>query len=301
MSIKKPESTPALALPIFIVFFLVLGGNAVASSGSGTRYRTTDIAVERSLDNGHTWETVLQPGFPQFYWLTWDPYAPESVCVYYARTAPIGGLNRVECSWDGGDNWYQGPTSTQVSFETMPWFANDLTTDPDDESRLRLTAYDRIFSLARGMDGTLLVEEQARLPIPAICDGLYPGDICANLALEDVPAVWYDPVQSGQGITVVGHEGVFWGYYTVYDELGDAHWYLFQFKMRTDLGIMPETGTFITLIRYNGPLLGSEWDPAQVVGTPLAPAYIRFIPPRQMIFSHELGGQPVTLDLIPFQ
>lgn len=85
-----------------------------------------------------------------------------------------------------------------------------------------------------------------------------------------------------------------------YDDLGDAHWYLFQFKTTTRSIVLPETEIFITLTRYNGPPLGSPWNSAQVVGTPLAPGYIRFIPPRQMIFTHSLTDTPVTLNLVPF-
>ena len=258
-------------------------------------------SIQRSLDGGETWHTMREGSSV---WLVWDQQAPAHVCTYGIAVYWVGYAPWIHCSWNAGGTWYKADLENGMRrevFEQLPTFASDLQVDPTDEDTLLLTAYDRIFRLERGANETLRVDEEAVLPVTAGCDAVPNSQVCANQALENISAVWYDPARSGQGLTLVGRGGDFWGYFTTYDEFGDAHWYLFQFSAMKD-GTDTVVNNYGTrLIEFHGPPLDSNWDPALVQGTPVGGARIRLISPRQIIFTHYLNAEPVTLNLVPFE
>lgn len=292
------------AVPGLIWFALLLGLSLQAQSQQpfDIQYRFQDD-VQRSIDGGQTWDTILRsPGV----WLIWDQESPRHICFYAIWADIAAGFSQwVYCSWNAGASWHHHDFEGGLYLTTlkqMSSFARNLRVDPADDDALLLTTNDRIFRLHRLEERGLSVETIETLPIPATCTGLPEDQICANQALNGLAAVWYDPVQSGQALTIVGRQGSFWGYYTAYDDLGNSHWYLFQFSPTYWESTISHNRYPLELVEFNGPPLGTEWDPTLVQDTTVANASIKFISPWQIIFTHyDLGPEEVTLNLVPFQ
>lgn len=261
--------------------------------------------VERSLDGGINWQTVDITSLDSVNWLLWDPQAPEHVCYHTWYQLWSISSQTVHCSWNAGASWFTYRIPVGRGESLVPPFASELRLDPKNSEILLLTAYDRIYRLSRLTDDVLPgtadameLQTVGMIPLPPACAGLAADQLCANLALAGYPAVWFDPEQSGQGITLVARQGQFWGYFTVYDEFGDAHWYLFQFSLPDG---MPEASALVDLMAFSGPPLGTSWDPALVQGHVIGQATLIFGGPKQMTFRTELPGREISLHLVPFQ
>lgn len=268
----------------------------VQAEGSTVSYRMGGSFIERSLDGGNRWQPIRY--FPSSMWLIWDPQSPEHVCVFRLIVDIQGFFSYLDCSWNAGASWYSAYLGSR-DYDRMPPFANQLRAESAPSSSVLLSAYDKRFRLSRQGVDELLVEVDATLPTPVPCAHLAAEQVCANQALVGYPAVWFDPTQPGQGVTLVAREGAFWGFFTAYDESGDAHWYLFQFPLFKPRGYYFSVVT--DLLEFHGPPWGEVWNPAQVQSQIVGEAAIRFQGPNRMEFAHDLGTEPVNLVLEPFQ
>lgn len=287
-------------------------GLGLIAQAQAVEYRYIEgSGIERSLDGGDNWELIRTEANPL--WLVWDG---EAVC-YLSSFIQFGATLHLNCSWNAGGEWFHmRPSDTELiggypgytfegAFLSMPPYASTLERQSD--NTLVLTSYDSVFRLSQGGPNPtspfshLNLERVGEVPVPASCEGLPEFQVCASLALEGLAPVWYDPEQPGQGLTIIGRGGSFWGYYTAYDEFGDAHWYLFGFTVEVGEGA-PLIATYrADFYEFTGPPLGTPWIPEAVQGMPVGRMYLYFTLPHQLKLEHSLGGESIQLNLVPFE
>ena len=273
---------------------LLVGFSAQGQPDTTHQYRI-DFSLERN--DGRGWFRLrLFPNGPslRYYWLIWDPRQSAAVCVSYYIIDIAAASRQIACSWDAGANWYSRSLG-RFDDGTVPIFVNELRVSPDDGQTLILTGHGRVLHLWPGEDQRLLVEEQPPLPMPPACEPLPADHVCADLVLENMAAVWFDPTQPGQGVTLIARQGRFWGVFTRYDSQGDPHWYLFE-------ALHDQMNPYIRtdLLEFTGPPMGSEWDPALVQGTPVGEVSMSLLTPHQIRFSYEIPDERGSLELVAF-
>ncbi len=128
------------------------------------------------------------------------------------------------------------------------------------------------------------------------CAGVPANATCADLALAGRPRVWYDPAQSGQGLTLTAVNGKYWGYYTAYDSEGKAAWWLFNSP-----GPLDGSNQFsFDLMDYSGPALYTTWDASKVFSRVAGSGTLVMTSASRMSLTIRIGSTFRNLNLVPF-
>ncbi len=128
------------------------------------------------------------------------------------------------------------------------------------------------------------------------CTGVPANAVCADIALEGRPRVWYDPAQSGQGLTLTAVNGKYWGYYTAYDSEGKAAWWLFNSPGPLDGG----NQFSFDLMDYSGPALYTAWDAGKVSSRVAGSGTLVMTSATRMSLTIRSGNTVRNLNLVPF-
>jgi len=104
---------------------------------------------------------------------------------------------------------------------------------------------------------------------------------------------WGGLAQSGQGLSVGQHGNMIFAAWFTYDESGNGMWVVFS-------GPLDATGTVVTgtLYRTTGPALGSIFDSAKIVATPVGTGTLTFAGMHRATFDWSVDGKSGTLALV---
>lgn len=105
--------------------------------------------------------------------------------------------------------------------------------------------------------------------------------------------VWYEPARSGQGVQLLQRDDALSGAWYLYDGVGQGQWVTFVGELSGDLLDTP-------LLGFQGPPLGSPWDPTLVQASPVGQLQLRVISPTEMVFDYRVDGVEGQLRLLPF-
>jgi hypothetical protein len=125
------------------------------------------------------------------------------------------------------------------------------------------------------------------------------GAITRNVAIErqvfrsrsvalavDYTDLWWNPAESGWGLTVSHQADVMFLTWYVYDDTGRPFWYVASNCAVNAAG----TGCTGTLFRTTGPPLATGFDPSRVVVTEVGTASLVFSGPDNGVLSYSVDG-----------
>lgn len=129
-----------------------------------------------------------------------------------------------------------------------------------------------------------------------------PLVLCALLFLglsvqadDQTGGIFWDPAQPGQAVTLFIDENTVAGVWYVYDENENPLWVTF-------IGALADDGTVVAdLLEFDGPALGDNWNPLQVVPVSVGTVTVTFLDLNSVQFDYTLNGVTGTLLLEPFE
>jgi hypothetical protein len=104
---------------------------------------------------------------------------------------------------------------------------------------------------------------------------------------------WGGAAQTGQGVNVGQHGDMIFASWFTYDESGNGMWVVFSGPLDASGSVV--TGTFY---RTTGPPLGTSFDPAKVVATPVGTGTLNFAGMHHATFNWSVDGKSGTLALV---
>jgi hypothetical protein len=110
---------------------------------------------------------------------------------------------------------------------------------------------------------------------------------------QNYTGAWFDPAQSGQGVTLLQQGNDLAGAWYLYDQSGNGMWVTFVGELTGD-------SANVELFRFSGPALGQPWNELQVLANSVGNASLTFSSPAAASFSYTLDGISGSLNLQPF-